>query len=99
MIMNPEPVVDQETVRQLLSLPENTLSVADGAGEMPPVSGDTTVRYKNLAFREARNAFEHDFLLARLSENKGNISLTAEQIGLERSHLHRKIKSLEIEIK
>ncbi|MDX9897198.1 MAG: helix-turn-helix domain-containing protein [Desulfofustis sp.] len=30
---------------------------------------------------------------AKLNENDGNISRTAEQIGLERSHLHKKLKS------
>lgn len=48
-------------------------------------------------FREARAAFEKDFLLAKINENNGNISRTAEAIGLERSYLHRKIKSFGIE--
>lgn len=49
-------------------------------------------------FREARARFEKEFLLKRISENKGNISKTAEVIGLERSYLHRKIKSYGIDI-
>lgn len=49
-------------------------------------------------FREARARFEKEFLLKRISENKGNISKTAESIGLERSYLHRKIKSYGIDI-
>jgi two-component system nitrogen regulation response regulator NtrX len=48
-------------------------------------------------FREARSAFEKDFLLAKIQENNGNISRTAEMIGLERSYLHRKIKAFGIE--
>lgn len=48
-------------------------------------------------FREARAAFEKDFLLAKIQENNGNISRTAEMIGLERSYLHRKIKAFGIE--
>ena len=47
-----------------------------------------------VSFREAKKIFEREFLLRRLRENDGNISQTAEQVGLERSHLHKKIKSL-----
>ena len=49
-------------------------------------------------FREARAKFERSFLEQKISENNGNISKTAESIGLERSYLHRKIKSYGIEV-
>ena len=45
---------------------------------------------------EARSYFERDFLLQRLEENGWNISVTAGKIGLERTHLHRKMKTLGI---
>ena len=45
-------------------------------------------------FREARERFERQFLGRRLEKNAWNISRTAEQVGLERSNLHRKIKAL-----
>lgn len=51
-----------------------------------------------LTFREARARFEREFLLSKIEENRGNISKTAESIGLERSYLHRKIKSYGIEV-
>ncbi len=51
-----------------------------------------------LSFREARASFEKEFLLKKIAENNGNISKTAELIGLERSYLHRKIKSYGIEV-
>jgi two-component system nitrogen regulation response regulator NtrX len=50
------------------------------------------------SFREARAQFEKDYLLKKISENSGNISKTAELIGLERSYLHRKIKTYGIDI-
>lgn len=52
---------------------------------------------KNNSFREARNEFEKLFLEKKLGECSGNISKTAEIIGLERSHLYRKMKQLVIE--
>ena len=48
-------------------------------------------------FREARAQFEKEYLLRKISENSGNISRTAEVIGLERSYLHRKIKAYGID--
>jgi two-component system, NtrC family, nitrogen regulation response regulator NtrX len=49
-------------------------------------------------FREARARFEKDYLLRKIAEHKGNISKTAEAIGLERSYLHRKIKGYGIDV-
>lgn len=51
-----------------------------------------------MTFREARAQFERDFLIKKIFENQGNISKTAEVIGLERSYLHRKIKTYGIEV-
>jgi two-component system, NtrC family, nitrogen regulation response regulator NtrX len=45
---------------------------------------------------EARLAFDRDFILKKLEENSGNVSRTAEALGIERSHLYRKMKSLKI---
>lgn len=49
------------------------------------------------SYREAKEFFEKEFLIEKLKKNKWNISRTAEEIGLERSNLHRKIKSYDIE--
>ncbi len=49
------------------------------------------------SFRKARAEFEKDFLVQKIGEFGGNISKTAEAIGLERSYLHRKIKTYGIE--
>jgi len=46
--------------------------------------------------KQARENFEKNYLLTQLRKNKGNISKTAEFIGMERSALHRKLKSLGI---
>lgn len=45
----------------------------------------------------ARSIFEKQYILKKLEENNGNVSKTAEMIGLERSHLHRKMKTYGIE--
>jgi len=48
---------------------------------------------------QARAAYERDYILKKLDENHGNVSRTAEVLGLERSHLYRKMKSLGITAK
>ncbi len=46
--------------------------------------------------QQGRAAYERDFILRKLEENQGNITRAAESLGLERSHLYRKMKSLGI---
>ena len=46
--------------------------------------------------KEAREKFEKNYLTSQLKKHKGNISRTAEFIGMERSALHRKLKTLGI---
>jgi DNA-binding NtrC family response regulator len=48
----------------------------------------------SLPLREAREVFERQYLLAQIERFGGNISKTAEFVGMERSALHRKIKTL-----
>ena len=57
-----------------------------------PTSDDAHIMA--LPLREARERFERDYLLAQISRFGGNISRTAEFVGMERSALHRKLKSL-----
>jgi len=48
---------------------------------------------------QARAAYERDYILKTLDQNHGNVSRTAEVLGLERSHLYRKMKTLGIAVK
>jgi two-component system nitrogen regulation response regulator NtrX len=48
------------------------------------------------SLHQARDAYERDYILKKLDENHGNVSRTAEALGLERSHLYRKMKTLGI---
>jgi len=55
--------------------------------------GDNVLLYP---LKEAREKFEKNYLSSQLKKHKGNISKTAEFVGMERSALHRKLKSLGI---
>jgi two-component system nitrogen regulation response regulator NtrX len=50
----------------------------------------------SMPLREARELFEKQYLAAQISRFGGNISKTAQFIGMERSALHRKLKQLEL---
>jgi two-component system nitrogen regulation response regulator NtrX len=63
----------------------------DGARRVAGAEGST--------LHQARAAYERDYILKKLDENHGNVSRTAEVLGLERSHLYRKMKSLGIAAK
>jgi two-component system nitrogen regulation response regulator NtrX len=64
---------------------------ADAAPLEPDINADT--------FREAKQDFERQYIIRKLREFDGNISRTAEAIGLERSNLHKKIRSYGLEVK
>ena len=51
------------------------------------------------SLHEARASYERDYILKKLDENSGNVARTAEVLGLERSHLYRKMKALAIAVK
>ncbi|HPD56212.1 MAG TPA: sigma-54 dependent transcriptional regulator [Smithellaceae bacterium] len=51
------------------------------------------------SLKDAKLDFERQFILKKLEENEGNISKTAEAIGLERSNLHKKLRSMKLVVK
>ncbi|MBF0426461.1 MAG: sigma-54-dependent Fis family transcriptional regulator [Magnetococcales bacterium] len=93
-------------VRELKNLVERLLIMAPGPVIRPGDLPDFIVRcdrqtqtpweqlLDNTNLRTAREAFERHYLAAQLARNQGNISRTAEAVGMERSALHRKLKSL-----
>ncbi len=94
-------------VRQLKNLVERVLILGEGtapieARELPGEEdhGDEEGRVvlsgamASLPLREAREAFEREYLLTQINRFGGNISRTANFVGMERSALHRKLKSL-----
>ncbi|TKB75938.1 MAG: sigma-54-dependent Fis family transcriptional regulator [Nitrospira sp.] len=64
---------------------------------IPTLNPVFTQSYDSL--RDARNAFEKDYISRKLREHHWNISRTAEELKIERSHLHRKIKLLDVEMR
>ena len=96
MIMVPGPVIEASHASVALQV-RPQLSAAQSAGGAQPANTLLTRHYDSL--REARNAFEKEFIARKLREHHWNISRTAEDLKIERSHLHRKIKLLDVEMR
>ena len=94
-------------IRQLRNVIERILILGDGTGPIetseipgnePKPEAETTLSFTGtiatLPLREARELFEREYLLTQINRFGGNISRTASFVGMERSALHRKLKSL-----
>lgn len=89
VIMNIDEHISADTIGPLL--PRQEAASSGGAGE------EETGWYRIENFKEAKRFFEREFIRTRLLEHNRNISQTAEAIGMERSHLHKKMKALDLE--
>jgi len=100
-------------VRQLRNNVERLMILAGGDPEAPITAamlpqdvgsmipsmpnGNGGEQLMSLPLRDAREVFEREYLLAQINRFGGNISRTAEFVGMERSALHRKLKALGID--
>jgi two-component system, NtrC family, nitrogen regulation response regulator NtrX len=82
---------DPDAVISANMLPQDVGSMVPS---MP--NGNGGEQLMGLPLRDAREVFEREYLLAQISRFGGNISRTAEFVGMERSALHRKLKALGI---
>jgi two-component system nitrogen regulation response regulator NtrX len=83
---------DAEAVINADMLPQDVGSMVPS---MPGSDGGEHLM--GLPLRDAREVFEREYLVAQISRFGGNISRTAEFVGMERSALHRKLKALGID--
>lgn len=91
MIMVPSETIEASHIGLLL---QSRPSVAGGTAAAGPLA------MKNFeSLKEARHAFEREYISRKLREHNWNVSRTADDLKIERSHLHRKIKLLNIELR
>ncbi|MFM8550697.1 MAG: sigma-54-dependent transcriptional regulator [Nitrospiraceae bacterium] len=91
LIMVPGPVIEASHIEGVLQAKPAGGGTASGAGALVGQAYDS--------LKDARNAFERDYIARKLREHNGNVSRTADDLKIERSHLHRKIKLLNIELR
>jgi len=78
-------------------LPSHLAGSLSGNGKAVQIQDIDTSCFECGDFRKAKSIFEREYLKKMLKLHNGNVKRTAESIGIERRHLHRKIKSLGIE--
>jgi two-component system, NtrC family, nitrogen regulation response regulator NtrX len=84
--------------RLMIMVPGETIDTADlafldGAGVHVPPSG---AEAPGLTLHDARDRFEREYILQTLALHRGNISRTADALGVERSNLYRKMRAFGI---
>ncbi len=98
MIMVPGNVIDgAQATTSLQVKPPGAVSAVLSMPSQPAANPLFTQPFDSL--RDARNAFEKEYIARKLREHHWNISRTAEDLKIERSHLHRKIKLLDVEMR
>lgn len=79
--------------RLVIMTPSNTIT---GKNLFLPGENETSNYFAYKTLKDARDAFEKDYIIKKLGENNWNVSKTAEVLDIERSNLHRKIKTYDI---
>lgn len=97
MIMVPGNVIDGAQATMTLQVKAPGAVAAATPAVQTAASPLFTQPFDSL--RDARNAFEKEYIARKLREHHWNISRTAEDLKIERSHLHRKIKLLDVEMR
>ena len=89
--------------RLMIMVPKAVIETADVIPFMPGRADGAVQRVSALdsydSLREARHAFEREYITHRLRDNAWNVSKTADDLKIERSHLHRKIKLLNVDLR
>ncbi|MBI4247811.1 MAG: sigma-54-dependent Fis family transcriptional regulator [Candidatus Rokubacteria bacterium] len=79
--------------RLVIMAPRDQIGIDDLPAPLRPKDAAPAAEVKERSLREARDNFERAYILAELRANDWNMTRAAERLGIERSHLYRKIKA------
>lgn len=89
----------KNTIERVVIMIEKREIGADDLPESGTVQESPSVTFRFPSFKEATDAYQREFILHKLAECDGNVSKAAEEMGVDRSHLYRRMRNLGIQVK
>ncbi|PID38819.1 MAG: Fis family transcriptional regulator [Proteobacteria bacterium] len=87
----------RNSIERLVILSDGDIEEADVQAILPAVKSAPSVYRRGATLKELTGAAEREIVLSALEDNSGHVSKTAQALGLERSHLYKKMKALGID--
>ena len=86
----------KNTIERIVIMNAKETVTADDLPEMESTFEPSAVSFRFPTFKEATDAYQREFILHKLSEHEGNVAKAADDMGVDRSHLYRRMKNLGI---
>jgi two-component system nitrogen regulation response regulator NtrX len=89
----------RNTIERVVIMHEKQRVKAEDLPEFNPKDEPPASTFRFPSFKEATDAYQREFILHKLAESDGNVAKAAESMGVDRSHLYRRMKNLGIQAK
>jgi two-component system nitrogen regulation response regulator NtrX len=86
----------RNTIERVVIMLEKQTVAADDLPELNQKKETPAASFRFPSFKEANDAYQREFILHKLAESDGNVSKAADAMGIDRSHLYRRMKNLGI---
>jgi two-component system nitrogen regulation response regulator NtrX len=86
----------RNTIERIVIMHEKEVVAADDLPELNQKKETPAASFRFPSFKEANDAYQREFILHKLAESDGNVSKAAEAMGVDRSHLYRRMRNLGI---
>ncbi len=86
----------KNTIERVVIMSQKSRIEADDLPRFNSTDEPPASSFRFPSFKDATDAYQREFILHKLAENEGNVSKAAESMGVDRSHLYRRMKSLGI---
>ncbi|MDQ3322240.1 MAG: sigma-54 dependent transcriptional regulator [Acidobacteriota bacterium] len=86
----------RNTIERIVIMHERQRVSADDLPELKSATETPAASFRFPSFKDATDAYQREFILHKLAEADGNVSRAADAMGVDRSHLYRRMKNLEI---
>ncbi len=89
----------KNTVERIVIMSSKDAVAADDLPDMDVSREPSAISFRFPSFKEATDAYQREFILHKLAEFDGNVARAAEEMGVDRSHLYRRMRNLGIQVR